>query len=744
MNTQDKNENGQVTMEHSPFDDSIEIKSFFSGGKRRETLENMVGAIAEGIPIVTLTGEEGSGKTMICRMVEDRMLSDYTVVFFPQTVDSFEDVVKIVAHRLGIEALSSAAGDTAGLMQAIVSLIHNRGMRLLLIFDEAERIYLATLERIRKMLDLVNEPGLFMQIILSGKMGLHNNFKHLALCNFQQAEEVHFSLDSLTSDETYEYLNQAMCEERAERRGIFTREVAEKIFSSAQGNFRLINALAEESLQALGTDTSFLTLLDSVQKNENKIKPRRRLKSAAPFKKITINKRYLIWASGIACMVLVAVLVFRSVQKPESSTSENVPETKNTIAISRPELIKQTPGSTADVSKEKDVKGDATKIPPASNMMIVPEIKQEQQQPTMAPAEAPQPVDSGKEQLDAQTQGLQDLKKEEGISVKSAEVDRVPEPSREATTTAGAAQPAESKHETSKALGTETGLMMEPKARQAIPMEIAQPSKVEKTQPIISPSLVQSEEKKKEPPGKAIASISPTQLEKEKIKEPREKKVSGEVDQGKEAPSLKVIEARKVVKYRDLPVLVASVTDVREPAKIIKSKEKTKLTEMQSPAKTVADVKRQPTLIPNAIPQVAQVASKIEEVKSGASKKTSEVTKKNESLDRVYNRRIAAGTAWLLGQKNDRYTIQLMVVTSGDAEKKVKDMLAKDNYRGQADKLYILRNESNPDVQYVYYGDYPTMIDARNARNTMPEFLRSHKPYAMSVKGAVRKAQEEE
>jgi septal ring-binding cell division protein DamX len=105
---------------------------------------------------------------------------------------------------------------------------------------------------------------------------------------------------------------------------------------------------------------------------------------------------------------------------------------------------------------------------------------------------------------------------------------------------------------------------------------------------------------------------------------------------------------------------------------------------------------------------------------------------------------VAAGASWLSGLKDDRYTVRLMVITSGDAEKKLKSMLGEKNYREQADKFYILRRESNPGVQYVYYGEYPTMTAARNARNTIPEFLRGYKPYAMSVKGAVQRAQQEE
>lgn len=733
MNTQEKDEREQTTMEHSPFDKSVEISRFFPGGRRREILDSLVGTISTGIPIVTLTGEEGSGKSMMCRMVEDSLSSRYTVVLFPETVDSFEDVVKVIAQRLGMEPLSLTAGDIAGLLQAIVSLIHHRNIRLLLIFDEAERVYLATLERIRKMLDLANVSGVCIQMILAGKMGLHNNFKHLALCNFQPVEEAHFSLEPLTGDETYDYLNHAMAEERAERRGIFTRQVAAKIFSSTHGNFRLINDLADQALQTLEADTSFLVLLDTVQENEEKSRPRRRLTSVGAGKKITINKRKLIVAGGVACLLFVVMIFLRSGQKPEHPPLANISDTKNTIVIAEPESIEKTPHPTGEAPKEEALLGSEEKVAPAA-VAVAPEGDQREKQPAPPPlvdqagkAEEKPPIVS--------VESPQRMNEKETVADKPITEVQEAEPSQETPNTTKVLPQAESKHETPPVSMAKIEIVKKPEVRQAAPTPIEQPTKTEKTPPV-SPSGAQPGGMKKEPSDAATVSVAPTQQEKGKITLPVEKKTFEEANQEKLSFPVKNIEARKVVKHWNIPTSVVSATEIREPAKIFKTKEKNKITEIQTPAKIGADFKKQPT-------PAAQVVTKTEEAKV-ETKKAPETATKSENVDRVYNRRIAAGTAWLLGQKNDRYTIQLMVVTSGDAEKKVKNMLADEKYRGQADKLYILRNEANPDVQYVYYGDYPTMTDARNARNTMPEFLRNHKPYAMSVKGAVRKAQEEE
>ncbi len=106
-------------------------------------------------------------------------------------------------------------------------------------FSAEQSIYLATLERVRKMLDQIYASGLLLQIVLSGRSGLHNNFKNLALCNFQEAEEKHFTLESLSKQSTFDYLNHAMQHEgQMDKLHAFPHESAEKIFAGSGGNFR--------------------------------------------------------------------------------------------------------------------------------------------------------------------------------------------------------------------------------------------------------------------------------------------------------------------------------------------------------------------------------------------------------------------------------------------------------------------------------------------------------------------------
>ncbi len=696
MNTQKPRETAQSLVDCFPFDETVDAQCFYPGGNRQEILDELLRTIASKVSVVTLTGDEGSGKTMMCRMVEQKISANYVAVFFSQAVDSFEDVVRLVARRLEVEPVI-ASGDIPRLLQAIAAILREREARLLIIFDEAERVYLATLERIRKMLDQINASGPLLQIVLSGRSGLHNNFKNLALCNFQVVEEKHFTLGSLSREETIAYLNHATKHIRqADKQGTFTRETAEKIFAVSSGNFRLIKALAKDSLLALGPDTSFLVLLDNVQEVEEKTKPRRRLKPAAT-KKVRLNRRNLVWGGGVFCAVLVIFLLMQPGQKSDLTSVESSPEAQNKIAISQPESI----GRLAENSVET----------PSADQIV----KEPEKEKTSLPIEMAKPAKPENEKAAAPPPPMETVQFVEPKKEKQA-------------TQLETAQPAVSENEKNAALS-----------------ETVKPNKPENEKPAVLEKTARPVTAEK---GKVVASAVKAQLtvpKKEKPDAPVKVTLPAEPGKKEVAPAV-TIKAKEAVKHGDRMVANAVKESPQKPIHGIQQ-EKNKIAEIKlmKPAKIKSDtIKEQSMQKQTVAPVIRRMeVPKVVKAKPAPVKEPTTV-KKSAGGDRLYSHRISAGTPWLLGLKDDRYTVQLMVISNSDDEEKLKKLLAQESFQGQADKVYILRKESAPDVKYVFYGEYPTMTDARNARNTIPKFLRGNKPYAMSVKGAVRKVQQEE
>jgi len=706
----------------------------------------MVSALTGEIPIVMLTGDEGSGKTVLCRLLVERMSSAYATVYFPQTADSFEDVLKSIVQELGL-AITPVPKDRTGLLQGIVSHLHDHNLRVVLFFDEAERIYLATLERVRKMLDLANVDGIFIQMVMSGRSGLHNNFRNLALVNFQPAEERHFSLEPLTEDETYEYLTFAMLEAVPEKRSFFSREAAAAIFASSRGNLRTINRLADELLHGdEGRDQLSPVVDNGLEKKIQQKRPRRRLKRpVVAMPKITLNWRYLIWGGSAACIVL-AFLLFWPKEKTVGPQVAAVPDTETSIVISQPkEMARIEPD--VETIEQKDQENPEAKDTSAGQ---TGGKIQRQQEPDSAPAPT-------------------------GVQPAVVSIPQQPQPP------AVEAQPeAEEKHqpigqqtvpasETGETENAAVSAPIEPVVvsipRQPQTPVAASESETEEKKPLAAPThdvLERMVEKEKEPPPLSTedkrrpqtaveavveepATVEPaSQIQSTGRKVAVVAETSRPVAATEDAPIIpQTIKARAVSKNREDLTPAVRETIASERIKILKQEEPDAF-EMPAAPVTIRAVeqKKESELATRPAPSTDQnpQVTEPEEVAVLVSEKP----RKTESVDKIYSSRVAAGASWLSGLKDDRYTVRLMVITSGDAEKKLKSMLGEKKYREQADKFYILRRESNPGVQYVYYGEYPTMTAARNARNTIPEFLRDYKPYAMSVKGAVQRAQQEE
>ncbi len=297
------------------FEDSIDLELFYDGAGRGEILAQLLEAVAAPAPLMVLSGGEGCGKTAMCRMLERRCSEALRVVFFATTVESFEDVVRTIAASLSLHIGQSEEGrGMDGAVDQIVARLAAEGAGLLLIFDQAEDIYLATLERIRKMLDRVTAAGVRLQILFSGRKTFLENCEQLAICDFRTSEGIHFDLPPLDEPQTAAYLRSIAAKTLpAEKARVFNDEVARSIHGLSKGVPRRINLLAQESLRSQGNDISFMTLLDTVQEDLAGEKTAKR-----PRRRLADRPSWGWWAGGIG-VLLISFLLFRQAQETRLS-----------------------------------------------------------------------------------------------------------------------------------------------------------------------------------------------------------------------------------------------------------------------------------------------------------------------------------------------------------------------------------------------------------------------------------------
>jgi len=96
-------------LKRPPFKITPDTSLFFGGGKRRDILAALVYAVHRGEGIVKVVGEVGSGKTMLCRMLQQELPASVEIIYIANPSVSAEDILFVMAHELALPISKEAS-----------------------------------------------------------------------------------------------------------------------------------------------------------------------------------------------------------------------------------------------------------------------------------------------------------------------------------------------------------------------------------------------------------------------------------------------------------------------------------------------------------------------------------------------------------------------------------------------------------------------------------------------------------
>jgi MSHA biogenesis protein MshM len=235
----------------APFRITPNTEFFFSGAQRGAILDALVYAIAEGEGIVKVTGEVGSGKTMLCRVLQTRLPARIETVYLGNPNVSPEEILRAIALELGLK-LRSGAGrlETVQALHDYLLKRHAKGRQVVIFVEEAQTIPVATLEEMRLLFNLETERQKLLQIVLFGQPELERN---LALPEIRQLKEritESFTLPPLSREEIAEYLSFRLRAAGYRGPNLFSPPVLRYIARASKGLTRRVNILADKTLLA--------------------------------------------------------------------------------------------------------------------------------------------------------------------------------------------------------------------------------------------------------------------------------------------------------------------------------------------------------------------------------------------------------------------------------------------------------------------------------------------------------------
>ncbi len=234
----------------APFRITPHPEFFFEGAGRGATLEALVYAIVHDEGIVQVSGEIGSGKTMLCRMLLERLPPQVQTVFLANPSYSRAEMREAIAEELGVARAPGAGPVSIRELQACLLEHFGAGRRVVVLIDEAHAMAPEALEEVRLLSNLEASRHKLLQIVLFGQPELDQALEAPSMRQLKDRITHRFRMRPLVEAEVARYLSHRM--RAAGYRGpeVFSRAAVAILARASRGLTRRVNVLADKALLA--------------------------------------------------------------------------------------------------------------------------------------------------------------------------------------------------------------------------------------------------------------------------------------------------------------------------------------------------------------------------------------------------------------------------------------------------------------------------------------------------------------
>ena len=237
-----------------PFRITPHTDFFFGGANRGATLEALLYAITHDEGIVKVSGEVGSGKTMLCRVLMERLPDKVQTILLSNPSLSRDEIIYAIAEELDLKPQSERLSLVLLRLQEHLVTLYGENQRVVLLIDEAHAMPQETLEQVRLLSNLESSHSKLLQIVLFGQPELD---AHLSMPHMRQLKEriTHsFRLEPLLRSDIEAYLDFRMRAAGYRGPNVFNPTAVRRIVKASEGLTRRVNILADKSLLAAFAD----------------------------------------------------------------------------------------------------------------------------------------------------------------------------------------------------------------------------------------------------------------------------------------------------------------------------------------------------------------------------------------------------------------------------------------------------------------------------------------------------------
>jgi general secretion pathway protein A len=239
-------------LQRNPFEITPDPSFLFPTVRHNEALASLYYGVTAHRGVVVLTGEVGTGKTLILRsllgLLQRRDVA-FALIFNPRL--SPLEFMRYILRDFGLPVGDKAKDELIHILNNFLLQRHQNKLTTILVVDEAHHLSAEILEEIRLLTNLETSQKKLLQIILAGQPELDLKLDSHELRQLKQRVALRCHLDSLTVNEAREYMSRRLRIAGAPSAvQIFSGPAIEAVFRHSRGIPRLINTICENALLA--------------------------------------------------------------------------------------------------------------------------------------------------------------------------------------------------------------------------------------------------------------------------------------------------------------------------------------------------------------------------------------------------------------------------------------------------------------------------------------------------------------
>lgn len=236
-------------LEQLPFRNTPDPRFYFQTDKHQEAMANLLYAVEQRRGFVMLTGEIGSGKTLVTHLLLQQIESHALVALVRNTHLNSTQLIRLICDEFSVRVgeNSDKASMLLALNQFLVQQLSEDRL-VVVIIDEAQNLSDRVLEELRMLSNLETSTDKLIQIVLVGQPELRDKVSQPQLEQLRTRIALCYHLESLTPAEVRQYIEHRLHVAGPHHHVQFTDGAIDKIARFSRGTPRVVNGLCDNAL----------------------------------------------------------------------------------------------------------------------------------------------------------------------------------------------------------------------------------------------------------------------------------------------------------------------------------------------------------------------------------------------------------------------------------------------------------------------------------------------------------------